>query len=126
MDVAEVKSPFGGAYQNFGGGNFSNPYGKSRFDAQQPSAFASTYETPGWQRAQRHQASGAPLTRGPVTIDATPTASSSEPSNYDVGDRVFHQKFGPGRVTGVDGNKLTIDFERAGRKRVVDSFVARR
>jgi DNA helicase-2/ATP-dependent DNA helicase PcrA len=126
VEVAEVKSPFGGAYQNFGGGNFGNPYGQSRFDNKPASAFASTYETPGWQRAQRHQASGAPAARAPITIDATPAASSSEPSSYDVGDRVFHQKFGAGRVTDVDGNKLTIDFERAGRKRVVDSFVVRR
>ena len=37
----------------------------------------------------------------------------------------MHQKFGYGTVTDVDGNKLTIDFDKAGRKRVVDSFVAR-
>jgi DNA helicase-2/ATP-dependent DNA helicase PcrA len=36
---------------------------------------------------------------------------------------VFHIKFGYGRVTEVDGNKLTVDFEKAGVKRVVDSFV---
>ncbi|MGZ5914735.1 MAG: hypothetical protein ACXWJU_05340 [Hyphomicrobium sp.] len=36
-----------------------------------------------------------------------------------------HQKFGQGTVADVDGNKLTIDFDTAGRKRVVDSFVAR-
>jgi DNA helicase II / ATP-dependent DNA helicase PcrA len=38
---------------------------------------------------------------------------------------VSHQKFGAGTVADVDGNKLTIDFDTAGRKRVVDSFVAR-
>jgi DNA helicase-2/ATP-dependent DNA helicase PcrA len=38
---------------------------------------------------------------------------------------VFHEKFGYGIVAEVDGNKLTIDFDKAGRKRVVDSFVAR-
>ncbi len=122
VDVAEVKSSFGGAYQNFGG----NPFGRSRFDNQPASAFAATYDTPGWQRAQRRQASGAPAARAPITIDATPVASSSEASDYTAGDRVFHNKFGPGTVTHVDGNKLTIEFERAGRKRVVDSFVARR
>ena len=42
-----------------------------------------------------------------------------------LGDRVFHQKFGNGNVTHVDGNKLTIAFDRAGEKRVVDSFVER-
>jgi DNA helicase II / ATP-dependent DNA helicase PcrA len=40
-------------------------------------------------------------------------------------DRVFHQKFGNGNVTAVDGNKLTIASDKAGEKRVVDSFVER-
>jgi DNA helicase-2/ATP-dependent DNA helicase PcrA len=38
---------------------------------------------------------------------------------------VFHLKFGNGNVTAVDGNKLTIRFDKAGEKRVVDSFVER-
>ena len=42
---------------------------------------------------------------------------------YAVGDRVFHQKFGNGTVAEVEGEKLTIDFDRAGRKRVLDGFV---
>ena len=46
-------------------------------------------------------------------------------SNYAAGERVFHQKFGYGRIADIDGNKLTIDFEKAGRKRVLDSFVER-
>ncbi|WP_425249378.1 DUF3553 domain-containing protein [Enterobacter hormaechei] len=37
--------------------------------------------------------------------------------------RVFHTKFGPGTVAGIDGNKLTVDFDKAGRKMVLDSFV---
>jgi len=51
--------------------------------------------------------------------------SDPEASHYARGDRVFHQKFGYGRVTRVDGNKLTIDFEKTGEKRVLDSFVER-
>jgi DNA helicase-2/ATP-dependent DNA helicase PcrA len=43
---------------------------------------------------------------------------------YALGDRVFHQKFGNGTVAEVDGEKLTIDFDRAGRKRVLDGFVS--
>ena len=39
------------------------------------------------------------------------------------GARVFHVKFGPGSVASVDGNKLTVDFDKAGRKMVLDSFV---
>jgi DNA helicase-2/ATP-dependent DNA helicase PcrA len=38
---------------------------------------------------------------------------------------VFHQKFGPGQVSRVEGNKLTVAFDHAGEKRVIDSFVTR-
>jgi AAA+ superfamily predicted ATPase len=44
-------------------------------------------------------------------------------SEFDTGDRVFHQKFGYGVISGIDGNKLSIQFEKAGPRRVVDSFV---
>jgi DNA helicase-2/ATP-dependent DNA helicase PcrA len=61
-----------------------------------------------------------------MTIDGDLVASSTASgSDYAIGERVFHQKFGYGRIAEVDGNKLTIDFDKAGRKRVVDSFVAR-
>jgi DNA helicase-2/ATP-dependent DNA helicase PcrA len=50
---------------------------------------------------------------------------SAAVSSFSVGDRVFHQKFGNGNVAAVDGNKLTIAFDHAGEKRVVDSFVER-
>jgi ATP-dependent DNA helicase UvrD/PcrA len=43
----------------------------------------------------------------------------------DCGHRAFHQKFGNGNGTAIDGNKLTIQFDKAGEKRVVDSFVER-
>jgi DNA helicase-2/ATP-dependent DNA helicase PcrA len=51
--------------------------------------------------------------------------STGAVSAFTLGDRVFHQKFGNGNVTAIDGNKLTIQFDRAGEKRVVDSFVER-
>ncbi len=40
-----------------------------------------------------------------------------------VGQRVFHQKFGYGEVLAVEDNKLDVEFEKAGRKRVLSSFV---
>jgi DNA helicase II / ATP-dependent DNA helicase PcrA len=62
----------------------------------------------------------------PLTIEGELVAKSTDAtSNFRVGDRVFHQKFGNGNVTAVDGNKLTIMFDKAGEKRVVDSFVER-
>jgi DNA helicase-2/ATP-dependent DNA helicase PcrA len=45
-------------------------------------------------------------------------------SDVSVGQRVFHSKFGYGTVAEIEGNKLEIDFEHSGRKRVLDSFVS--
>jgi DNA helicase-2/ATP-dependent DNA helicase PcrA len=42
---------------------------------------------------------------------------------FAVGDRVFHQKFGYGTVRAVEDNRLAIDFEQVGDKRVMDAFV---
>jgi DNA helicase II / ATP-dependent DNA helicase PcrA len=136
VDVAEAETSYGG-YGRGGG------YGQSRFDKQEP--FQSSYSTPGWKRAQANKTdatrenwgnrSGHSVERigygesGPrgQTIDGQLVAKStaSEPSKFAVGDRVFHIKFGNGNVAGVEGNKLTIDFDRAGQKRVLDGFVER-
>jgi DNA helicase-2/ATP-dependent DNA helicase PcrA len=62
---------------------------------------------------------------GPLTIEGELVAKSASASAFSPGDRVFHQKFGNGNVVAVDGNKLTIAFDKAGEKRVVDSFVER-
>jgi DNA helicase-2/ATP-dependent DNA helicase PcrA len=67
-----------------------------------------------------------PARRLPLTIEGELVAKSTGTvSAFTLGDRVFHQKFGNGNVTAIDGNKLTIAFDRAGEKRVVDSFVER-
>ena len=127
VEVREESSDYGG----YGGG----AYGASRFDARDP--FANTYSTPGWQRAQknREKAGGSggkrgfdsPLASGPRLIEGELVAKSviGGTSDYAVGERVFHQKFGYGRIGSIDGNKLTIDFDKAGQKRVLDSFVER-
>jgi DNA helicase-2/ATP-dependent DNA helicase PcrA len=155
VEVTESQAGFGG----FGG------YGASRFDAT--TSFGSSYQTPGWQRAQAKRTGGgfsdesaqdyeaetiSPLSRPvrgrdrsdagegpgnpsaqrtpphrlPLTIEGELVAKSTgTTSAFTPGDRVFHQKFGNGNVTAIDGNKLTIQFDRAGEKRVVDSFVER-
>jgi DNA helicase-2/ATP-dependent DNA helicase PcrA len=62
--------------------------------------------------------------RDPLTIEGELVAKSTGVnSRFNTGDRVFHLKFGNGNVVAVDGNKLTIQFDKAGEKRVVDSFV---
>jgi len=49
--------------------------------------------------------------------------STKSTTNFAIGERVFHQKFGYGQIEDIDGNKLEINFEKAGTKRVLDSFV---
>ena len=116
-------------------------YGASRFDNVE--SFGSTYTTPGWQRAQANRArsggkgfdeTGARYdsgSRGSFSRKATViegeliAKSTGTNSEFSLGDRVFHQKFGYGNVAKVDGNKLTIAFEKAGEKKVVDSFVTK-
>ncbi|HEV3242298.1 MAG TPA: UvrD-helicase domain-containing protein [Methyloceanibacter sp.] len=109
---------------------FHGSYGQSRFDSAENLFASGFYETPGWQRAQRNRPPGStpssPRAREPITIDGTLVAASTvEGAGLSVGMRVFHQKFGYGRIAQVDGNKLTVDFDKAGRKKVVDSFVER-
>ena len=77
-----------------------------------------------WRAREERSAGGG--RRLPLTIEGELVAKSTGMvSAFTLGDRVFHQKFGNGNVTAVDGNKLTIQFDRAGEKRVVDSFVER-
>jgi DNA helicase-2/ATP-dependent DNA helicase PcrA len=109
---------------------FHGSYGQSRFDSAETLFASGFYETPGWQRAQRNRPPGStpssPRAREPITIDGTLVAASTvEGAGLSVGMRVFHQKFGYGRIAQVDGNKLTVDFDKAGQKKVVDSFVER-
>ncbi|RVU14080.1 ATP-dependent helicase [Methylobacterium oryzihabitans] len=106
--------------------------GASRFD-RQAVPFGSSYGTPGWQRAQANTAGQGPSRepfgrgggrRGPQQIEGTLVAKSTgTASAYAAGMRIFHTKFGPGSVEAVDGNKLTVAFDKAGRKMVLDSFV---
>ncbi|HRY05593.1 MAG TPA: UvrD-helicase domain-containing protein [Hyphomicrobiaceae bacterium] len=141
VEVIERKGPFGGTYQNFG--TYRNPFTTSRFDRQATSrassgssspaagGFSSTYDTPGWQRAQKRTAADwnreakAQRARQPLTIEGELVASSSAKPRFEVGERVFHLKFGNGEIVAIDGNKLTIAFDKAGEKRVMDSYVER-
>ena len=62
--------------------------------------------------------------RTPLTIEGRADRQIDRTvSPFSIGDRVFHLNFG--NVTAIDGNKLTIAFDKAGEKRVVDSFVER-
>jgi DNA helicase II / ATP-dependent DNA helicase PcrA len=125
LPEAHVEVREAASYGGYGAGGMGGY--ASRFDRIDP--FQSAYRTPGWQRAQARRGNeGEPRRTGlrePYTIEGELVAKSvvADEARHAVGGRVFHQKFGPGTVTQVDGNKLTVDFDRAGRKRVLDSFV---
>jgi DNA helicase-2/ATP-dependent DNA helicase PcrA len=77
---------------------------------------------PGWQRAAAQQFDNTPKR---IAEPSRSAASFAAKPRGDIakGARVFHDKFGYGTVTAQEGNKLEIDFESAGPKRVIDSFV---
>jgi len=77
---------------------------------------------PGWQRAAATAYDPTPRRLPEATRSAASFAAKPR-SDVRVGVRVFHDKFGYGKVTLQEGNKLEIDFETAGPKRVIDSFV---
>ncbi|MCA3655986.1 MAG: UvrD-helicase domain-containing protein [Methylobacterium sp.] len=130
VEVVEGQGTYG-SMQRMGYG-----MGGSRFAHVNPTA--ASYQTPGWQRMQAAREAGFTPSRAPQepgrgwgaggssprTIEGRVLASSTtQSSRYRSGDRVFHIKFGPGSVAEVDGNKLTVDFDKAGRKMVLESFV---
>jgi len=67
----------------------------------------------GWKRAQNHKREDD-LVFAPARMTA---------DGLGVGQRIFHQKFGYGAIKSVDGDKLDIQFEKAGLKKVMASFV---
>ncbi len=81
---------------------------------------------PGWQRAAGQMGTSSFTTAPKRIVEARSSAVSLGNKGRDdlsIGLRVFHQKFGYGAIAEIEGNKLEIDFEAAGRKRVMDSFV---
>jgi DNA helicase-2/ATP-dependent DNA helicase PcrA len=95
---------------------------------------------PGWQRATspspasgRGRGEGLPskgqwqdaYARPPIEVKASAVSLGNKGrDDLALGQRVFHSKFGYGVIAAIEGNKLEIDFEHAGRKRVLDSFVS--
>lgn len=60
--------------------------------------------------------------RKPLVIDSYATEMPNN-SSFKVGQRIFHEKFGYGRVTSIDDDKLDVSFEKSGHKKVIDRFV---
>lgn len=96
----------------------TNSRPNTNFDMLQPSA-ASGYG-PGWSRLQERRKLGFTPARAPKEGGQ----GIAGISDYNIGDRVFHQKFGNGNVKSVEGDKLNIAFDKAGQKKVVASFIS--
>lgn len=80
----------------------------------------------GWREERPRMRRAGPTPAPPTYIDGQAeniVTSAPGSSSFAIGERVFHQKFGYGRIEDIEGNKLEIAFEKAGTKKVVDSFV---
>ena len=88
--------------------------------AEDRAASANVYNSPGWRRLQ---ARGADRGMSQPREARNTVIDMSAVSSFAVGERVFHQKFGYGEITGIEGDKLDISFEKAGFKKVVAKFV---
>ncbi|QUM71241.1 ATP-dependent helicase [Sphingopyxis granuli] len=125
--IAEIPSEFVDSENSFGGGaslwraNWSAQSDPFAHVATQSPARTAT-RGPAWQRAL---AASSTITRAPAPSEGAPAASVGAKPRADlaIGMRVFHEKFGYGRIIDVDGNKLEVEFEQAGTKRVLDGFV---
>ena len=112
VDVLTPPGLYGGAY-----GAAAAGFGS---DLQDKAAKADGYNSPGWKRlAARSQQRGMaqPSEARNTVIDLNAVSALAQ------GDRIFHQKFGYGYIMGIEGDKLDIEFEKAGAKKVVAKFV---
>ncbi|WP_425039608.1 ATP-dependent helicase [Primorskyibacter sp. S187A] len=105
----------------YGGGMGAQSMGSGiESGLEDAAAAANVYNSPGWRRLQERSSQrpmSQPRESKNMVIDAAAVSS------HVMGDRVFHQKFGYGAIIGVEGDKLEIDFEKAGIKKVVAKFI---
>ncbi|WP_298492119.1 ATP-dependent helicase [uncultured Maritimibacter sp.] len=114
VDVLTPPGLYGGGYGAAGG------FGSSPSVLEERAARADAYNSPGWRRMQNRtpeRSMASPNEARGLTINATAVSS------FTQGDRIFHQKFGYGYVMGIEGDKLDIEFEHAGSKKIVAKFV---
>jgi DNA helicase-2/ATP-dependent DNA helicase PcrA len=120
----EVLTPPGLSGGGFGAAGMSaqaNPASEGMgSDLHQKAADANVYNSPGWRRLQtrsQQRPVSQPQEARNMVVDMTASPS------FTVSDRVFHQKFGYGEVMEIEGDKLVIEFDKAGEKKVVAKFV---
>ena len=91
--------------------------GSSRFQASQAQGSSRDFSRLATSRTSNQSFSAS---QSHFATSAPQRTASSDPL---FGKRVFHQKFGYGKVFEIDGSKLGIDFEKSGRKVVMKDFI---
>jgi DNA helicase-2/ATP-dependent DNA helicase PcrA len=122
VDVLTPPGLYGGGYGAAGMAASASPSIAmgAQSNLHQKAAEANVYNSPGWKRLQARSAArpmSQPRESRTMVIDADAVSA------FTAGDRVFHQKFGYGTVMGIEGDKLDIEFDKAGAKKVVAKFV---
>ncbi|MEL6957494.1 MAG: 3'-5' exonuclease, partial [Pseudomonadota bacterium] len=121
VDVLTPPGLYGGGFGAAGMSASANPASMGMAsDLHDKAASADVYNSPGWRRLQaksQHRPMSQPQESRNMVIDMNATSS------HTVGDRVFHQKFGYGEVMEIEGDKLVIEFDKAGTKKVVAKFI---
>ena len=99
----------------------ANRYGFA--DSTTPAFEPRPWDSPGRKRLRQH----AVNRDGQIINGRAEDVDWDAPSDgaFAEGDRIFHQKFGYGRIEAIDGNRLEIAFDKSGTKKVIDSFVRR-
>lgn len=140
----EAKIYFAASRQVYGSWQSSEP---SRFIDELPSQHVEAESETGYYRNRNRKSAGSgcfmdiPGTSGSSsgwkryqanggrfkTIEGSPArkAEKNSGTQFKVGERIFHRKFGYGTITGADGNKLDVSFEKAGQKKILDRFAER-
>ena len=116
VDVLTPPGLYGGGFG--AAGMAAGHSGASRIEER--AVNANVYNSPGWKRLQERSAGGIPPQATPrrntvIDLDAV--------SSFTLDDRVFHTKFGYGTVMAIDSDKLDVEFDKAGRKKLVARFV---
>ena len=122
VDVLTPPGLYGGGYGAAGISESANPVAQdmSGSDIFERASKADVYNSPGWRRLQqrgRKQEISEPFMQKNITIDLEAISS------FGLGDRVFHLKFGYGEVMNIEGDKLDIEFDKAGSKKVVAQYI---
>jgi DNA helicase-2/ATP-dependent DNA helicase PcrA len=119
VEVESDQGLYGQAAAAWGGssfGNFGGGFGGGGF---REDAWGERLASPGMSRAQRYAQQAKPYIEGTARV----VESLPGEGGFAVGARVFHTKFGYGEVMLVEGEKLTVEFDHTGEKRVMAAFL---